>query len=366
MAQEVKEDPLDVVYDHKEHGSECEVFGTKGTNLTINGNEIKFSGQWSGYVDFVFGKELLIPSEVSRVEWTFRLNYFSGNYILFGICDTENNTPNQNYALGHWQGNFYMFYNGTKTSHNSKGSYQSFGQGYQSGDIIKMAVDFEKKQLTYYKNNTLIGVVFDDIKTKNVQGYRLAVGLSYNNEIVTLEQYSKSSDYSLTYELNKVGTLLSKAAEKSEKQYNKLETNKKDIKMSDLLKISNNIVLYHSKRKEISLLLNTLDENMIKIEKENKAHINPDASNYESWTVNDIIMWVISLDNGRFRKYCEKLKDSFVKNELKGGDLPDISRQDLDISFGIKSFSDRVALEKHLRGLQQNENEGGQSQVTNL
>ena len=59
----------------------------------------------------------------------------------------------------------------------------------------------------------------------------------------------------------------------------------------------------------------------------------------------------MSLENGRFKKCCKNLKTLFKENEICGKDLPFISRQDLDVSFKMKVFRDRMDLEKHFQNL---------------
>ena len=74
---------------------------------------------------------------------------------------------------------------------------------------------------------------------------------------------------------------------------------------------------------------------------------------YKKWNLNDIIEWISYLENGRYKKYCEILKNGFKKDNItKGEMLPDINASDLSVKpFDIRNFSDRKGLEKHFKKL---------------
>ena len=65
---------------------------------------------------------------------------------------------------------------------------------------------------------------------------------------------------------------------------------------------------------------------------------NIDESKYLEWDYEEIVSWIISLDNGRYCKYEEKLK-----TELNGTNLQRVDQNDIK-SWGVKKFDDKKDL----------------------
>mmetsp|Transcript_137 Transcript_137/g.209 ORF Transcript_137/g.209 Transcript_137/m.209 type:complete len:97 (+) Transcript_137:125-415(+) len=91
---------------------------------------------------------------------------------------------------------------------------------------------------------------------------------------------------------------------------------------------------------------------------------------YESWNVDEIMLWIMSLENGRFNRIAGVLRKGFMEIEMTGYYLPDITRDELFKSpFDIKHFGDRRDLELHFQSLRQQNsistaNEGAVRAVT--
>eukprot|EP01084_Bolivina_argentea_P088351 159529_1 len=80
----------------------------------------------------------------------------------------------------------------------------------------------------------------------------------------------------------------------------------------------------------------------------------PNIMKFEQWDVNKIIVWIQTLDNGKYSKYCEVLRRGFVDDGIDTGeDLLAINEQkDLrNAPFEIKSLPDRKALIAHFQSL---------------
>ena len=80
----------------------------------------------------------------------------------------------------------------------------------------------------------------------------------------------------------------------------------------------------------------------------------PKIKNYKKWNLDDILLWIRCLENGRFIPYLAKLKNGFVKSEIvTGGELPHLSTADLSCPpFGIiKTFRDKRNLIEHFQKL---------------
>ena len=78
----------------------------------------------------------------------------------------------------------------------------------------------------------------------------------------------------------------------------------------------------------------------------------PDTQQYKSWDIDQIILWIKGLEQGRFMKHINKLRNGFIKCEITGKDLPDLTRTDLSSApFEIGHFSDRKQLEMYFKYL---------------
>ena len=81
-----------------------------------------------------------------------------------------------------------------------------------------------------------------------------------------------------------------------------------------------------------------------------------DLSVYKSWDINTTMKWIKSLNNGKFTKYLDILREGFQMNCVKAADLPDLEQYDLSIEpFNIKIFGDRKKLCQHFQSLRRND-----------
>merc|ERR1712129_176696 len=99
-----------------------------------------------------------------------------------------------------------------------------------------------------------------------------------------------------------------------------------------------------------------MDELKVKFE-ELRKNRKLDLSEFEQWSQDDLLCWILSLENGRFEKYEAALKQAFAEREIDGECLRDIGKQDL-FDCGVKSFKDQSALFKHIQKLTSTVNEG--------
>ena len=87
------------------------------------------------------------------------------------------------------------------------------------------------------------------------------------------------------------------------------------------------------------------------LEKENKFQslLVPDITKYKEWNVNQMIQWISSLNDGKFNKYCDNLRNAFVSDGIENGEIMvQLTRHDLrNNPFNVTSFTDRKELELH-------------------
>eukprot|EP01084_Bolivina_argentea_P115614 205573_1 len=79
----------------------------------------------------------------------------------------------------------------------------------------------------------------------------------------------------------------------------------------------------------------------------------PNKSEYKTWNVSTMIVWIGSLENGRYIKYLDVLENGFVKSEVtKGEYLIDLDASILSVEpFNISSFPDKRDLVKQFKTL---------------
>ena len=71
---------------------------------------------------------------------------------------------------------------------------------------------------------------------------------------------------------------------------------------------------------------------------------------YESWNNEHIMTWIMSLENGRFKKYKDILSKTLFEEDVKGIDLRKVDVMDLK-SWGVVNFGDRKLLYEGIKGL---------------
>merc|ERR1712083_838958 len=64
----------------------------------------------------------------------------------------------------------------------------------------------------------------------------------------------------------------------------------------------------------------------------------------------DILLWILSLEDGRYKKYESVLQQSLSEEEVKGEYLSKVDAADVK-GWGIKAFMDKKDLSKHIEDL---------------
>ncbi len=99
----------------------------------------------------------------------------------------------------------------------------------------------------------------------------------------------------------------------------------------------------------------------------------PNIAEYKQRNLEQIMAWIVSLENGKYVKYAKKLREGFVKSGILSGDLlPELTRYDLsNPPFSINDFRVKRDLETYFKSLATNnaqniiafaDNEGGDPQ----
>ncbi len=106
-----------------------------------------------------------------------------------------------------------------------------------------------------------------------------------------------------------------------------------------------------------------------RLKKENsefrRNNINP--KDYKEWNCEQIGLWILSFDDGKYNQYENELMKHLKEEEIEGDDLKDIKEDDL-MRWGIKKFKDKKNLIKYIKqlvnGNKNIDNEGGKPAPT--
>ena len=75
-----------------------------------------------------------------------------------------------------------------------------------------------------------------------------------------------------------------------------------------------------------------------------------DQSNYIQWKWENVMRWILGLDNGRFVQYFESLEQSLKEEKVTGVDLKQIDILDVR-RWGVVNCMDKQALIGYIQGL---------------
>ena len=99
-----------------------------------------------------------------------------------------------------------------------------------------------------------------------------------------------------------------------------------------------------------------IENNSLKIQnKELKLKV-INNGNYNEWNIDDIISWILSLDDGRFIKYENILNINLREQGIDGSHLSEINELDVQ-GFGITNFSDKKYLTQRIKDLVEKNNQ---------
>eukprot|EP01084_Bolivina_argentea_P140467 246923_1 len=112
---------------------------------------------------------------------------------------------------------------------------------------------------------------------------------------------------------------------------------------NEIENLKNQINCLQHEKKEMELEINAL-------KKKNMTRTRPDNINWIKWNENDILMWIMSLENGRFKKYESILLSALKEQEVMGDDLKYVNENDI-FNWGIKKIKDKKVLYSKIKWL---------------
>eukprot|EP01083_Nonionella_stella_P041722 113023_1 len=80
-----------------------------------------------------------------------------------------------------------------------------------------------------------------------------------------------------------------------------------------------------------------------------------DTHNWRQWDQNEIIQWIVFVDNNRFAKYEKIVRNAFEEQQVTAHDLPHINENDV-FNWGIKILCEKKLLCKYIQQLTRKSN----------
>lgn len=111
------------------------------------------------------------------------------------------------------------------------------------------------------------------------------------------------------------------------------------------LKASN--IMYREEHKEAQLKIVKLETELREIK-----FGRLDTTQFMQWDSNMVLKWIMSLDEGRFNKYENVLKQALQETDVAGEDLLDVNPLVIKI-WGVRHLEDQRKLAGHIRALVQ-------------
>eukprot|EP01083_Nonionella_stella_P139793 427216_1 len=125
------------------------------------------------------------------------------------------------------------------------------------------------------------------------------------------------------------------------------ELHKQVVKLSTELRQSQEEVgKLNEECKESKLELNEVKKELNKLKRLRRINL----SNYLNWSDDDIMDWILTLEEGRYEKYEKKLRAVFNEEGVCGQAMPFIDKPELK-GWGITNFMDRNNIYQHLQDL---------------
>eukprot|EP01084_Bolivina_argentea_P230135 388229_1 len=251
---------------------------------------------------------------------------------------------------------------------------------------IKMAVSLWGDKLGGGYGSTIELLDYHQVVNEsNINQKQNILNATKTAEFETELNQIKQANENLQNEINKYKKLLSKEEEAKEEEEKRCNNNYKQIdrgkvlnerlkflhnefadfiadfdeeKLTEIYNKSTDLLLIINDRKEIDKFKSCLElfnTRVVAITDFIASLSNTNIKEYQKWNINQMILWISSLDNGRFAPYLDVLRQGFESDSIDSGDwLPELDRNTLGgAPFNIRNFKDRVCLEKHFKSLLQ-------------
>eukprot|EP01084_Bolivina_argentea_P278589 475984_1 len=273
-------------------------------------------------------------------EWQFKL--LNSSIVLIGIViSTVNN--NSCYGCYPWFeiDSGYCFAPSAATINNPAesdvvwpGNGTKYGIKCKTNDVIGMRLDFRKKSLNYSINCKDYGKAFDiDPKRK----YKACVRLSGENSSVEFMGHHYDNlvkeERKQNLEVEKIENISN-----SKQQIDSLQELVKQLTYENE-SLKKKVYVLENEKKEMEMTMNAMNKQI-----EDLKSKSLDLSNYKQWNDEKVLIWIMSLDDGKYKQYHETLKKELNTQKITGNDLQEMDVNDLK-GLGIIQFQHKKIID---------------------
>eukprot|EP01084_Bolivina_argentea_P268764 456597_1 len=260
---------------------------------------------------------------------------------------------------------------------------------FVEGDTVSFTVDFPSCKLLYavqskYKNKNGVLMENVDITNKRFKFAMKFYNIKDSASILSIDVHNEEQKHNeteietdmLRKQINELKIMneklqndVIKAVEKSSKMQNEnVPINNKvteyvqqnSLLQSEICKLKKVVEELQNEKKDMEM-------EIIELKKENSRLKlkNLDPNEYQNWSTEQVVYWIISLDNGSYKQYGNILTKSLSEENIDGECLSEIDSVDIKI-WGIKDYRHRKAIYNHIKLLINNKkNKSNYNEGTN-
>ena len=129
-------------------------------------------------------------------------------------------------------------------------------------------------------------------------------------------------------------------------------------KIEDLYRIENRLKISKKAVEQREEKLNDIKDDLkqqledANAELSNLRRENIDITKYMEWSAEEFVDYICTIEDGRFIKYEEILRETFKNEDIDGQAIPHIEKNEWR-NFGVKNYMDRTILHKCIKNLTQ-------------
>ena len=226
----------------------------------------------------------------------------------------------------------YSFYNDNRNYsfrsdgviyHNSK-YFTLIDQGYKTNDIITFIINPFNKKISILKNDKVINS--QRYNTLSSNQYKLAISLFNKHDSVSIiNQYNIRSHRDSSAEI--ISELV----------------NKNDLLMTEIELLRNELASVKQLNRELQF-----ENSSLKKQNKSMTKLIFDERDFMNWSVDEVISWIMDIDNGKYLKYFEMLNIRITDEQIDGIKLYELDYVDLK-ELGIIDIDDRKSLWRNIQ-----------------
>eukprot|EP01084_Bolivina_argentea_P286780 492007_1 len=340
-------------------------FSTVHQTYTISPNASNIKGSWDNAINAcyrnAYGTIPINTNTNNKYQWILQFKDIESG-LFIGISSNRN--VNSDYKSLSYA---YCSLNGKKFSLGTGKAYASIGKnakknrrgGQQLGTLI-YTIDCSNKTIHYSMDGRDLGIAFSNFKTGT---YYLAISM-LSAGLVTIVDFKcngrqqsqapfeqKQNETKLFRKQNI--TVIKQENTRLKQQITVIKHENTQLKNensalnSENIKLKQEIVTYCDEQKELSM-----ENKRLKLKIKEFKLGNIDTTKYLEWNYEEIIEWILSLENNCFGKYEQTLRIALKEEGVSGVNLGEVNELDVK-SWGIKHFNDKKLLCANIKELVQ-------------